>query len=258
MKHLPTFKWKWSIVMLLSMFLTVGATAIDHPLSLAPVAQLPNAQLSPTLSLSPSTGSANLPITAIGEGWFPGTQVTVAVLDGIIKYGVGGAKVDEDGRFLINFFMPTHMRTRPLIIVQARTVVGTIEGEAMAEAGFGPTPAATIENSEATTTAETAASAPNATEASGEMTMTAEERALCEAQQAAANMSFPQIPALTTVPAVARVCHPSEWSGCGGASCAAEYVSQCQPDGTWGECVWDPGFCGEDDDDDDDDDEDDN
>jgi uncharacterized protein YgiM (DUF1202 family) len=49
-------------------------------------------------------------------------------------------------------------------------------------------------------------------------------------------------------PTTARVCTPGEWSGCGGrppaVMCLAQYVSQCGADGVWGQCIWDPGFCG--------------
>jgi len=52
----------------------------------------------------------------------------------------------------------------------------------------------------------------------------------------------------TLAPAPAPQCDPGEWSECGGLPpavvCDAEYVSQCQADGTWGPCQWDPGKCG--------------
>lgn len=261
MRRSPIFKLVWLLIWVGSLFLTVGASTIGHQTQAQPEPDVsiearseglngppiqPNLQQNPTLSLNPSVGSASNPITAFGENWLPGNQVTLEVLDGIVKYGVGGAKVGEDGRFLINFFMPAHMRTRPLIIVRARTVVGTVEGAAMAEAGFGPEPIADLDQGTTVTTPETAASTPT----SAPMAMTPEEQAICEAQQAAqqaaANMSLAQSTALTLAPVAAPVCTPSQWSGCGNAGCAEEYVSQCQPNGTWGECVWDPGFCGKD------------
>ncbi|MCB0211022.1 MAG: SH3 domain-containing protein [Anaerolineae bacterium] len=68
-------------------------------------------------------------------------------------------------------------------------------------------------------------------------------------------------------PQLSYACNPGQWSGCGGASCQTEYVSQCGTDGQWGQCVWDPGSCSvyshpsssssSDDDDDDSDDDDD-
>lgn len=70
----------------------------------------------------------------------------------------------------------------------------------------------------------------------------------------------------TATPTVVKVCNPGEWSGCGGRppaiSCFPDYVSECNAEGQWGQCVWDPGFCwgtndSGDDDDDDEDDEDD-
>jgi hypothetical protein len=60
----------------------------------------------------------------------------------------------------------------------------------------------------------------------------------------------------TPTPQPAYQCNPGQWSGCSPSFCPAEYVSQCGDDGTWGECVWDPGSCStysSDDDDDDDD-----
>jgi hypothetical protein len=57
-------------------------------------------------------------------------------------------------------------------------------------------------------------------------------------------------PTLTSVPTptVSRVCLAGEWSGCGGRPpavvCLPDYVSQCTADGVWGQCIWDPGFCG--------------
>lgn len=88
----------------------------------------------------------------------------------------------------------------------------------------------------------------------------------------------PPTPAPTPTPTpqpTVQECNPGQWSGCSPSFCPVEYVSQCQGDGTWGQCVWDPGSCsvynnptggeggddddnGDDDDDADDDDEDDN
>jgi hypothetical protein len=54
-------------------------------------------------------------------------------------------------------------------------------------------------------------------------------------------------PTNTPLPAPAPQCNPGEWSECGGQPpevvCDAQYVSQCQADGTWGPCQWDPGRC---------------
>ncbi len=81
----------------------------------------------------------------------------------------------------------------------------------------------------------------------------------------------PPTPAPTATPTpepTFQECNPGQWSGCSPSFCPVEYVSQCQADGTWGQCVWDPGHCsvynnptggggGDDDDDNNDDDDDD-
>ncbi len=67
-------------------------------------------------------------------------------------------------------------------------------------------------------------------------------------------------PPLIPLPA-SNQCLPLEWTGCGGRPpavvCGEQHVAQCQADGTWGECVWDPGGCGGDNDNDDRNDDDD-
>jgi hypothetical protein len=49
-------------------------------------------------------------------------------------------------------------------------------------------------------------------------------------------------------------CLPEQWSDCGGDPphlyCHPEYVAQCQSDGRWGQCVWAPGVCRDEDEDD--------
>jgi hypothetical protein len=54
-------------------------------------------------------------------------------------------------------------------------------------------------------------------------------------------------PTDTPQPTPEPQCSPGEWSECGGQPpevvCEADYVSQCQADGTWGSCQWDPGRC---------------
>jgi hypothetical protein len=51
----------------------------------------------------------------------------------------------------------------------------------------------------------------------------------------------------TEVPTPNMVCNPGQWTGCGGLPpsivCPWNSVSQCQPDGTWGACIWDPSTC---------------
>ncbi|MBN1429675.1 MAG: hypothetical protein JXB07_14995 [Anaerolineae bacterium] len=51
----------------------------------------------------------------------------------------------------------------------------------------------------------------------------------------------------TLEPTQEMVCHPGQWTGCGGMPpgiiCAWDHVAQCLPNGTWGACVWDPGTC---------------
>jgi hypothetical protein len=71
---------------------------------------------------------------------------------------------------------------------------------------------------------------------------------------------IPPIPTPTFTPSATAtrpmVCNPGEWTGCGGRPpaviCPADYVSQCTGEGQWGQCLWDPGFCWQDQDDDDD------
>ncbi len=54
-------------------------------------------------------------------------------------------------------------------------------------------------------------------------------------------------PPIVMLPTPIPRCSPYQWSPCGGVwpdkVCPAEHVVQCRSDGTWGECVWDPGSC---------------
>jgi len=63
-------------------------------------------------------------------------------------------------------------------------------------------------------------------------------------------------PPIVMAPTPIPRCTPYQWSPCNGAwpdkVCPPEHVVQCRSDGTWGECVWDPGFCRSDGDDDED------
>jgi hypothetical protein len=59
--------------------------------------------------------------------------------------------------------------------------------------------------------------------------------------------TMPPTPTNTLLPAPEQQCSPGEWSECGGSPpevvCDPEHISQCQADGTWGSCQWDPGRC---------------
>jgi hypothetical protein len=56
-------------------------------------------------------------------------------------------------------------------------------------------------------------------------------------------------PTPTPTPTLQSACNPGQWTGCGGLPpdwpCDPTWIRQCNPDGTWGPCQWDPTGCGE-------------
>jgi uncharacterized protein YraI len=232
--------------------------------------------------LNPFAGSSSSPVTANGRNWTSGELVVINVVVGGQEYAVASAVASADGSFQASFFIPLSLINEPFVTVLAReistgataTALYTITGNTPVPA---PTPAPAAPQGVVTAPSLNVRSGPGTNYpvvgrlSSGQVIDISGvngdwyrisflsfwgdygwvSRTYISAKnvedvpfiQAPPPPSPTPVPTPTPVPPPAFECNPGQWSGCGGASCLPEYVSQCGSDGKWQQCVWDPGHC---------------
>lgn len=280
-----------------------SATIVRGTPAVTATSTLTSSQGNGRILLSPFAGPSANPVTANGRNWQPGDQVILYLEDDDLEYAVASTAVDKQGEFTVSFFIPSYFADEAVIIILARDLVNNTSAQAFYNiTDVAPTVPATPEiqapRGEVTVNRLNVRTGPgtvyrvigqveldqtleingvnsgwwriNFPHASGDFGwvfgafVAAENTDEAPFIQAPPTPIPPPTPTPTpTPPAPVFECNPGQWSGCGGASCAPDHVSQCQDNGQWGQCVWDPGHCGHltggggaavsDDDDDDDD-----
>lgn len=229
------------------------------------------------ITLQPATGPASNAISVIGSGWPAGQTVTVFLRHQQVNYEMATVKTDNQGAFQVSFFLPNFWKKQSAVTVgvtsgqESTTAIYTVTGQATPTPTPGPTEPQGIVNTQLL----------NVRNGPGINYYVVGRVALSETVQITGqngdwwqieypnpysqfgwvsrqfinpintgNVPLvvapppPPTPTPTPVPTQATYqCNPGQWSGCGGASCQAQYVSQCGADGQWGQCVWDPGHC---------------
>lgn len=253
-------------------------------------------QTQPVILLNPISGSEGTPVTVSGQGWVSGEQVIIYLEADGQEFALANTMANETGQFSVSYFTPANWTDNNLFTIVARTVSGDAEAQtSFVFVDEGVPDTATTAESTASSGVVTVdrlnvrsgpgdeysmvgwVSLNQTVEISGQNNGWWRIRFLYATgdygwvsglyidADNTENVPFIEAPPApapaatstpTATPQPAYECNPGEWSGCSPSFCPDEYVSQCGDDGTWGECVWDPGSCGSYDDDDDDDDDD--
>ena len=232
--------------------------------------------------LNPFAGPSSSPVTANGQNWGARELVVINLLVEGQEYTVASAVADDDGSFETSFFIPLSLTQQPFVTVLARAVgtgataiaLYTITDNVPVPV---PTPAPAAPQGVVIAESLNVRSGPGAAYpivgrvGSGQVVdisgvngdwwrisfvhalgdygwvsrsyISAKNAENVPVIQAPPPPAPTPAPTPTPVPPLAFQCNPGQWSGCGGASCLPEYVSQCGSDGKWQQCVWDPGHC---------------
>lgn len=237
---------------------------------------MPAAQ-SPAIELEPFAGPATSSVTVKGIGWQAGNEVLVSVEDQGQLYQVANTVVQGEGDFSVSFFVPDFWKNHTTVTVVAQAVDGP-QASAFYTIIDVPTPTTTVQPQEPQGVVNANAlnvrsgpgviypvvgrlllnqtvritgqnsgwwqiEFPNATSDYGWVADQFIDATNVENIPAQVAPPTPIPPTPTPVPTAVFQCNPGQWSGCGGASCSPQYVSQCGNDGQWMQCVWDPGHC---------------
>lgn len=241
-----------------------------------------NFQAKGVILLNPFAGSSTSPITAIGQNWLAGELVVIYLLVQGQEYAVANAIAGPDGSFQASFFIPLSLTKENFVTVLARATASVRQAQALYTITdnapvSAPTPEPTSPQGVVMAQALNVRTGPGVnypvvgrltvsqvvdiSGVNGDWYRISILHALGDygwvsknyiSSKNAENLPFIQappppsptpIPTATPVPPPAFQCNPGQWSGCGGASCQPEYVSQCGNDGQWQQCVWDPGSC---------------
>lgn len=242
----------------------------------------PNLQTPSVILLDPFAGPSSSPITVTGQNWPAGELVVIYLLVQGQEYAIASAVAGSDGSFQASFFIPLSLTEENFVTVLARTAESDRQAQALYTITDNtPVSAPTPEPSspQGTVTAQslnvragpgtnypvlgqlTAGQVVDISGVNGDWYRISFLSALGDygwvnkiylSSKNTENLPFIQsppppaptpVPTATPVPPPAFQCNPGQWSGCGGASCQPEYVSQCGADGQWQQCVWDPGSC---------------
>ena len=250
---------------------TDSATIPKMTLKLLPAAQ------SPSIELEPFAGPAASSVTVKGNGWQAGNEVLISVEYQGQLYEVANTVVTGEGDFTVSFFIPSFWKNQTTVTVVAH-VVGGPQASAFFTVTNVPTPTPTVQPQEAQGVVNTNAlnvrtgpgviypvvgrllldqtvritgqnsgwwqiEFPNATSDFGWVDGQYLNATNVENVPIQIAPPTPIPPTPTPIPTPTFQCNPGQWSGCGGNSCAAEYVSQCGNNGQWMQCLWDPGHC---------------
>ncbi|NJN92993.1 MAG: SH3 domain-containing protein [Anaerolineales bacterium] len=238
-------------------------------------------QGSGVILLNPFAGPSSSPITANGQNWPGGELVVIYLSVGGEEYAVASAVAGTDGSFQASFFIPLSQTDENFVTVLARAASGT-QAQALytitdnAPASV-PTPEPASPQGVITAQVLNVRSGPGTNypvlgrltggqvvdisglngdwyrvsflNTSGDYGWV---NKIYLSSKNTGDLPLFRLPPRPRqhlcrppppVPPPAFACNPGQWSGCGGASCQAEYVSQCGGDGQWQQCVWDPGSC---------------
>ena len=263
-------------------------------------------QRGPVILLNPFAGPSASPVTVTGQNWPPGQRLIVyLVVDGQ-EFAVASAVPDAQGAFTVSFFIPPSLADEQTLTVLARTLDDEVSALAFYNVSDAspepvPTPAPAEPQGVVTANRLNVRSGPgtvypvvgqvelgqtvdingtnvgwwriNYLHSLGDFGWVSGTFINAENTEDVPLVQAPPRPPPTPTPVPTPTpqqptyqCNPGQWSGCNPSFCPREHVSQCQANGTWGQCLWDPGTCsdyiiggggGDDDDDDDDNDNDD-
>lgn len=241
-----------------------------------------NLQTTSVILLNPFAGPSSSPITVTGQNWPAGELVVIYLLVQGQEYAVASAIAGSEGSFQASFFIPLSLTKENFVTVLARATTSVRQAKALYTITdnapvSAPTPKPASPQGIVTIPALNVRAGPGVNyPVLGQLTasqvvdisgvngdwyrisflsapgdygwvnktyLSSKNTENVPFIQAPPPPSPTPVPTATPVPPPAFQCNPGQWSGCGGASCQPEYVSQCGADGQWQQCVWDPGSC---------------
>lgn len=230
------------------------------------------------ITLSPAIGPGSNSITVRGANWPPDATLTIYIPYQAVNYQVTTIKTDNQGEFDASFFLPSFWMQATTVTVGATS--GEITATAIYTVTGAPTPtptaAPTAPQGIVTAAQLNVRRGPGAGYAKVGLLAGHETVQITGQYDGWWQINYPNVysqfgwvaqpyinathvdnvpvvaapplpPTPTPTPSPpassAAICNPGQWSGCGGASCQADYVAQCDSNGQWGQCTWDPGHC---------------